>query len=155
MSYPIYCINLKNKNDRKINSEEQFKKLNIYNVIYPLFTKDKRGGIYGCYASHIKIWKDFYEKYPNINYCLIFEDDFDSSKKSEEYIKYAEQFINKNYNEIDILNLHNFYVPVNNIINNDLFSNGYGIALHAYFITRHYIDKIYPVEVCFVCHGNS
>ena len=54
MSYPIYCINLKNKNDRKINSEEQFKKLNIYNVIYPLFTKDKRGGIYGCYASHME-----------------------------------------------------------------------------------------------------
>ena len=143
MSYPVYCINLKNREDRKKYSIEQFKILNINNVIYPIFEKDKRGGIYGCYDSHIKIWKDFYEKYPNVNYCLIFEDDFVPTKKSDYCIKSAEKFIEKNYNDIDILNLHNFFVPVENKLNNDLFSNGYGFATHVYFITRHYIERVY------------
>ena len=143
MSYPVYCINLENRTDRKKHTEEQFKILNIDNVIYPVFTKDKRGGIYGCYDSHIKIWRDFYEKYKYIDYCLIFEDDFVSTAKSDYYIKNAVEYIKKNYNDIDILNLHNFFIPVENKINNDLFSNGYGFGLHAYFITRHYIDRIY------------
>ena len=142
MSYPVYCINLESRTDRKKHAEEQFKILNIDNVIYPLVTKDKRGGIYGCYDSHIKIWKDFYEKYPDINYCLIFEDDFVSTEKSKDYIKQGVEFINKNYNNVDILNLQNFDIPVENVLNNEYFTNGYGFALHAYFITRQYIDKI-------------
>ena len=142
MSYPVYCINLIHRTDRKKNAEEQFKILNIDNVIYPVFTKDKRGGAYGCYDSHMKIWKDFYEKYPNIDYCLIFEDDFVSTENSSSYIKSAVEYIKEYYNDIDIVNLHNFFIPVDNKINNDLFSNGYGFTTNAYFITRHYIDKI-------------
>ena len=143
MSIPVYCINLENRKDRKKHSLEQFKKLNITNVIYPFITKDKRGGVYGCFESHIKIWKDFYENYPNIDYCLIFEDDFVSTENSSNYIKSAEKFIEKNYYDIDILNLHNFFIPVENKINNYLFSNGYGSATHVYFITRHYIERVY------------
>ena len=48
---PIYCINLKHRKDRKEHSLQQFTKLNILHdaVIYLPFTKDDRGGVYGCF----------------------------------------------------------------------------------------------------------
>ena len=45
-------------------------------VNYPHFTKDPRGGIYGCFDSHIKVWNDFFINHPNEKYVLVFEDDF-------------------------------------------------------------------------------
>jgi hypothetical protein len=76
--YPIYCINLEHRNDRKIHSINEFSKINIHykNVKYLSFTKDNRGGVYGCYDSHMKVWNDFYYNYPNNKFCLVFEDDF-------------------------------------------------------------------------------
>jgi GR25 family glycosyltransferase involved in LPS biosynthesis len=142
-NYPIYCINLKTREDRKKNAIDNFKKLDIDNVSFPDFYKDIRGGSYGCYSSHIYIWKDFYNKYPDYKYCLIFEDDFKLTKKSKKYIKLGEKFIEKNYNIIDILNLHNFGAPIDNEINNKRFTNGFGFGTHVYFINRLYIDKIY------------
>ena len=139
--YPIYCINLEHRKDRKEHSLDQFKKLEINKVIYPHFTKDKRGGVYGCFDSHIKVWKDFL-KYPNQKYCLVFEDDFVISKDSKLFMKKAVEFIEKNYEDIDILCLHDLRVNVENKINNNLFTNGYGAGAHSYFITRHYIQSI-------------
>ena len=44
--YPIYCINLEHRKDRKEHTIKEFEKLDIpYNkVIYPHFTKHKGGG---------------------------------------------------------------------------------------------------------------
>lgn len=141
--YPIYCINLDHRKDRKEHSLDQFKKLDISHdkVIYPYFTKDKRGGVYGCFDSHIKVWNDFL-KYPNQKYCLVFEDDFVICKNSKLFMKKAVEFIEKNYKDIDILFLHDLRVDVENKINNNLFTNGYGLGTHSYFITRHYIQSI-------------
>ena len=134
MSYPVYCINLVTRTDRKKHAIDNFKKLGIKNVIYPTFNKDKRGGSYGCYSSHIYIWKHFFKNYPDSKYCLIFEDDFKLTKNSKKYIKLGETFIEENYNKVDILNLHNFGTPVDNKINTKIFTNGFGAATHAYFI---------------------
>ena len=59
--YPIYCINLEHRKDRREHSMKQFETLGISpnRVKYPHFTKDPRGGVYGCFDSHIKIWNDF------------------------------------------------------------------------------------------------
>ena len=143
MHYPVYCINLLSRPDRKKHTEKEFKKLGIKNVIYPIFTKDERGGNYGVYDSHIKIWKDFYKNHKDFNYCLIFEDDFVSNKESMKYIEEGEKFIKNNYYNIDILNLHHYYSEIDNRINNKIFKNGFGSATHAYFITRSYIENIY------------
>jgi GR25 family glycosyltransferase involved in LPS biosynthesis len=55
---PIYCINLKHRTDRKEHSLNEFKKIGISEdkVMYLPFTKDARGGVYGCFDSHMKIW---------------------------------------------------------------------------------------------------
>ena len=130
--YPIYCINLENRTDRKIHSINEFNKINILldNVKYPHFIKDPRGGIYGCFDSHMKIWNDFYKNYPNEKYCLIFEDDFELVDDNfDKTIKETVEFIDKNYNYIDILNLHDYYyIDVNHNINICAFINIYAYA---------------------------
>jgi len=142
--YPIYCINLEHRKDRKEHTIKEFEKIGINHnkVIYPHFTKHKRGGVFGCFQSHMKIWNDFFIKYPNKQYCLVFEDDFVISKNSKFIIKKAVKFIDENYKDIDLLFLHNLRVDVDNEINNETFTNGYGLTTHSYFITRHYIQSI-------------
>jgi hypothetical protein len=51
--YPIYCINLLERPDRKQHVEQEFKKINIdfAKVNFPIFTRDHRGCVYGCYDS--------------------------------------------------------------------------------------------------------
>ena len=46
MSYPVYCINLVYRLDRKKHAIDNFKKLGIKNVIFPTFHKDERGSSY-------------------------------------------------------------------------------------------------------------
>ena len=144
ISYPIYCINLEYRKDRKKHSFEQFAKLGISkdNVIYLQFIKDNTGYGRGCFNSHMKVWNDFFVKYPTHDYCLVFEDDFVVSKNSKHILKKAVRFIEKNYKKIDILNLHNIQIDLDNNANNRLFTNGYGITMHSYFINRHYIESI-------------
>lgn len=143
MTYPIYCINLEHRKDRKQHSLEQLKKLGVSldNVIYPKLTKDKRGGVYGCFDSHMKVWNDFIKNHPNSNYALICEDDF-LAPSSNYLFKNAIEFINNNCDNLDILFLHDTCIDVENKINTKLFTNGYGIMAHAYFITRNYIQSI-------------
>jgi GR25 family glycosyltransferase involved in LPS biosynthesis len=142
--YPIYCINLEHRKDRKEHSLTQFTELGVPHekVIYPHFTKDARGGVYGCFDSHMKVWNDFLTKYPNEKYCLVFEDDFVISKNTKSTIKKASKFIDENYDNIDILVLHNSRISTDNKLNNELFTNGYGWGAQACFITRHYIESI-------------
>jgi len=142
--YPIYCINLEHRTDRKQHTIKEFEKLEIPHnkVIYPHFTKHKEGGLFGCFQSHMKVWNDFFIKYPNQKYCLVFEDDFVISKNSQTTMKNAVEFIEKNYKDIDVLFLHNLRIKIDNPINNDFFTNGFGLTTHSYFITRHYIKSI-------------
>ncbi len=44
--YPIYCINLEHRKDRKEHTIKEFEKMGIDHnkVIYPHFTKHKGGG---------------------------------------------------------------------------------------------------------------
>ena len=143
--FPIYCINLHDRPDRKKHSQSEFDK--IFNlkkrkINYPYFVKHPKGGLHGVYNSHMKIWEDFYNKYPKYNYCLVFEDDFLVSRDTKRIIKKAEKFIKLNDKNIDILFLHNKCVVCKSNINNDLFTNGWGILAHAYFVSRHYIESI-------------
>ena len=140
----IYCINLEHRKDRKKHSLEQFTKMGIPhdNVLYLHFTKDKRGGVYGCFDSHMKVRNDFYTNYPNEKYCLVFEDDFVAPTNWEYIINKASQFLEKNYDDIDILFLHNICISVDNKANNHQFTNGYGFNNTAYLITRRYINYI-------------
>jgi GR25 family glycosyltransferase involved in LPS biosynthesis len=141
----IYCINLQHREDRKIHTYNEFKKIGISpnKVIYPPFVKDTRGGAFGCYDSHMKIWHNFFYKHPEYNYCLVFEDDFVAQPQAKELLEKAYQFIAKNSNQIDFLFLHNLCVPVQHPLNNNDFTNGYACLAHAYFIMRPYIQNLF------------
>jgi len=143
-NYPIYCINLEHRKDRKEHSMSQFTNLGISlnSVIYPYLKKDPRGGVYGCFDSHIKVWNDFFINHPNEKYVLVFEDDFVVTNNSKSILENATKFIDNNYDKIDILILHNICVNVENTINDYQFTCGYGISTTALFITRHYIKSI-------------
>jgi GR25 family glycosyltransferase involved in LPS biosynthesis len=141
----IYCINLKTREDKKQYCIEEFKKLKIKNVkiIFPEIYQDVRGGVYGCYESHIKVWGNFYEKYPKEKYCIVFEDDFIINEEYDYIVEKIFQFIEKNYKHIDILFLHNLNIIVEDSLNNEYFSKGYGLFNHAYIINRNYIKKVF------------
>lgn len=68
----IVCINLEHRKDRKSISQSIFDKLNI-NCHFHTVQKHPKGGMYGCFDSHIQVIKDAYNK--GVNYILIFEDD--------------------------------------------------------------------------------
>ena len=111
-------------------------------INYPHFVKHKKGGLYGVYNSHMSIWEDFYKKYPKHKYCLVFEDDFLVNTNAKHILQKAEKFIKLNNENIDILFLHNKCILSDSEINNDLFTNGWGILAHAYFVSRPYIASI-------------
>lgn len=142
--YPIYCINLQTRIDRKQHSKEQFLKLNIplNSVIFPPFEKDLSGGVYGCFRSHMSIWNDFLINHPNSPYCLIFEDDFlinTENKECIQVLKDATKFLDSH--PADILHLHNICIPFKK--SDEQFQQGYGVTTHAYFVTRSYIERIF------------
>lgn len=149
MNYPVYCINLKERKDRKKHVEKQFNKLDIQpnDVIFLNFFLHKKGGIYGCYDSHMKVWNDFYTNHSDKELCIVFEDDFEGNENSKLYLKKAIQFTKKNNHEVDILFLHHYFIEYSDNnnkkhINSKYFINGYGYLSHAYIITRRYIKSI-------------
>lgn len=150
MEYPVYCINLKERVDRKKNVEKEFEKIDIKpsNVIFLDFYKHKMGGRYGCYDSHMKVWKDFYINHADKEICIIFEDDVEVTENSKLYLKRAVSFIEKNIDNVDILFLHNKCIGYTkkNInkksIHDKYFINDYGFYAHAYIVTRKYIQMI-------------
>ena len=163
---PIYCINLAHRPDRKEHTKNEFKKLNIplHEVTYPYFVKDKRGGSFGCYDSHLKVWQAFTNNYPEHNYCLVLEDDFTipNIQNAQQTLEKSKAFLEKNIDHIDILFLHNLCIKntkkvkldadfVNadaDFVNADAdFVNGYGFLTHAYLITRHYIHTVLPLAL--------
>jgi len=143
--YPIYCINLEHRIDRKQHTKEQFARINVPldSVTYPHFTKDLSGGAFGCFRSHMFVWKDFLEKHPDKPYCLIFEDDFlvnASDQECQDTLKDATEFLDSRINPVDILHLHNLCISTDS--QTKKFHRGYGTMAHAYFITRRFISGL-------------
>lgn len=143
LEIPIYCINLSERADRKEHVIKEFKKLDIdfSKVIFPVFSRDPRGGKYGCYDSHVKIWKDFYENH-TANHCLIFEDDFVTNDNCNDIINKGDEFIRNNNKEVDFLFLNNLYSELPSTLNSNYFSRGISTDTHAYFISRNYIKTL-------------
>jgi len=142
-----FCINLVTK---KLHEEAKvlFDDLNINNVIFSNSTPHKLGGKYGCYESHLNIWKEFYKDFPDETYCLIFEEDVTINKEQQQISYYkdiileTETFINNNYEHIDFVFLKNHSFELDSEINNELITKGFGFTMHAYIITRQYIENI-------------
>lgn len=98
----IVCINLDISVERKKHAKYYFDKLNIPATFLSV-SKHEKGGIYGCFDSHIKIIKHAYEN--NYNNILVFEDDFiPTPSYNNELLKECIDFM-KNNEEWDIFYL--------------------------------------------------
>jgi GR25 family glycosyltransferase involved in LPS biosynthesis len=141
--YPVYCINIFERTDRKDHVINEFNKIGIDSskVVFPIFNRDVRGGIYGCYDSHVKIWNDFYQN-SNCNYLLVFEDDFVVNDICKNILEKGAEFMQNNYNSVDFLFLHNYCVELPSSLNNNNFVRGFGSDTHSYFISRNYINTL-------------
>lgn len=142
----IFCINLEHRTDRKESSLKEFSKLGFdKNDIhyYPNLKKDPRGGVFGCFESHMLIWDYFFYNFPEHKHCVIFEDDFvcTNSHKNIRQLKKACKFIDNNTG-VDILFLHKNCVNETHKNNTKLFTKGYGLCSHAYIISKKYIETI-------------
>lgn len=143
----IVCINLRSREDKYEYSEELFEKLDIP-VRFYIADKHKKGGLYGCFDSHIKVIQEAYDD--GLDSILIFEDDVKPTPHySESIMKQVVKFLKSN--EWDIMYLgagpfnYVYYSPLSfinapfvdkNILKyNPLFT-------HAYAVSREGMQKI-------------
>jgi len=143
----IICITLDNCIKRKNNFEKEFKNLNIPYEFF-IVKKHLKGGIYGCFDSHIKIIQDVYNK--GLNNVLIFEDDAYPTKSfSIENFQKAINYFKQNKN-CECLFLGYLIIGCNNNLNFHFFSNKINhniikfnpLGTHAYIINRNGMKKI-------------
>ena len=140
----IFCISLQNRTDRRDEVSKIFNELNIP-VKFVIVNKDPKGGIYGCFDSHIKIIK--YMNEHNKNNILIFEDDIiPTDSYNLKNIENSIQFMktNKSWDLFYLgyfpINYTNLYLNNNNITNNIIKYNPF--ATHAYCVNKRAVPKI-------------
>jgi glycosyl transferase family 25 len=170
----IYAINLERRPDKKKNIENELHKYNLNYIIYKAIDgrmldvdnmiKNKQNIVtnrklrnteYGCYLSHVNIWKDFLKS--NKKFCLVLEDDAvlchdfikklyillsDLNKKENENVDGV--YMNENARCIKFFgdNCNNKKtVNTMNYINKSQYL-GYG--MYGYLLTKNGIIKILP-----------
>jgi GR25 family glycosyltransferase involved in LPS biosynthesis len=90
----IVCINLDISQDRRKHAQHYFDKLGIPGRFFTA-TKHPKGGMYGCFDSHIQILQEAYDK--SLNNILVFEDDFlPTASYSDEKMQVAIDFMKSN-----------------------------------------------------------
>jgi len=181
MNYKIIVINLKHRNDRKLNVINSFKKVNIDNYYFfdAIYGKElklsleiknlfngndfgNRKGFIGCALSHYEIWLNLLED-TNNDYYIIFEDDIEFSNNFTNNFNYINNVINNNLNIIDFffLGYHPTckYDPTNNLekksyIIKELDKNKYIGGFFSYVITKNGAKKIIKyIEKNGIKHG--
>src|SRR5579875_3097597 len=102
MSIEVFCISLNSRIDRRESINKLFNNLNIKNINWWIVEKHPMGGRYGCFESHVGIWKS------NIkcDYVMIFEDDvkIDKNINFQEIISEAKQLCDI-YDTVHISNI--------------------------------------------------
>lgn len=106
----IVCINLDISSDRKQHAEYYFQTLGIPARFFTAM-KHPRGGMYGCFDSHVQVLIDAYER--GLNNILVFEDDFlPSLSYSEENLQKAIDFM-QSTDDWDIFHLGYSFIKDN------------------------------------------
>ena len=87
-----FCISLHERSDRRDKIKEIFQKLTI-NVEYMLVDPHTKGGMYGCYESHLALWgRIANSNMKDGDIAVIFEDDIMIKRQitSEDFLKLLE-----------------------------------------------------------------
>ena len=154
----IFCISI----DKNIKRREHFKCNIPSNIPYKFLIVEKhiKGGVYGCFHSHIKIIKDVYKR--GVENVLIFEDDaYPTSSFSNKRMEEAINFLKTNedwecfYLGYIIGGLYNsnIFHLFSERINNNIFKFN-PLGTHAYILNRKGMEKILNTYKNFIgiCH---
>lgn len=155
----IICLSLDISKKRREHFNYYFSKLNIP-FKYFIVKKHKKGGVYGCFHSHLQIIINAYKK--NLEKILIFEDDaYPTSSFSNKKLNEAIEYMNNNDN-CDCLFLGYFNLGINKDNNLLLFSQKINeniykfnpLATHSYLLNRKGMEKIIKNYKNFIgiCH---
>lgn len=138
MKYQYYCINLFERQDRYEKMVKNFNE-NELEVKFIRNSKHPKGGIYGCFDSHIQCVKDAYDK--NLDYCIVFEDDNNIYPNCKDNIKIAEEFY-KNNPDTEYIILHNRGLyHVYEKLTDDIYECT-SMGASCIFLTKSFIKKI-------------
>lgn len=144
----IVCINLDHRTDKKNISQKIFNLLGI-NSRFHTVKKHPKGGIYGCFESHIQVIQQAYEN--KLNNIMIFEDDIKVTPSySQLQVKECVDFMQNN-KEWDIFYLGYFACntsrgSVKDFISSKFINNHIiefrPFATHAYCLSRKGMRKV-------------
>jgi hypothetical protein len=148
MSFPVYVINVKTRTDRKQNVLRQCETLGIHpsRLLWHHPHLDKRGGVYGCFESHMDVWNKF-RATEKSDFCLVLEDDVVVSNKDD--LDLAVSYLQSS-KEVDILHLHNWAVQSDNLPGP--IGRGYGLCTHAYLIRKSHIQRFSKLPSAYGVH---
>ncbi len=142
----IGLINLFERNDRLSNVFNEFFKYNISinNIDILRVNKHKLGGVFGCYDSHLKLYKKAIDS--GANYALILEDDFvfidNSEKEITKKLNKCINFIKKNQNNWDIIKITNdIFIYIIQKIDDCIYETKQA-STQGYFINKHCMLKM-------------
>ena len=142
----IGLINLIHRDDRLLNVFNEFNKhsINTNNITILRPSKHVLGGMFGCYDSHLNLYKKAIEN--NARYALIFEDDFEFIDELTENItkklNICINFINKNEKNWDILKITNdLFSYIDKRIDENIYETQQGSG-QGYFINKHCMEKM-------------
>ena len=148
--YTALYINLENRQDRKIQFEDELKKQDFYNFKRFNAIKDPVKGYIGCSKSHLECLK--IAKQNNYPYVIIFEDDFEFLINKDEFHTLLNNLLQieydvfmLGYNTIEFLNITS-YIPDKSISHSGDLRSIYRIkntqTASGYIVNRRYYDRL-------------
>lgn len=99
----IFCINLRERTDRKTHMEAETARIGLRDVDY--FTADRHptSSAFGCYDSHYKCWQKLVAS--NDEYAMVLEDDVVFQEGFEAQLTNAQAFADTTQEEWDTIHL--------------------------------------------------
>ena len=142
----IYCINLILRENIYNKIVTEFYKIPLFNntVNYLRVEKHEKGRRYGCFDSHIQCIKNAHN-ISNIDYVMIFEDNFKFTDNYEKNLNNLLNFLKHNKNNTDIDIIYSQKRLANNIkkkFNNNFY---YGLAPDKLAFLKNY--KLYSDKI--------
>lgn len=152
----IVCINLATRSDRRSYAQSVFQKFHIP-ARFHLVEKHPKGGMYGCFDSHIQVIKHAYDS--GKNNLLVFEDDLlPTETYSDDHVKHAIQFM-KESKDWEIM-YFGYFVFNYNLNPNKCYLNAEVVyphvvkynpfATHAYCLNRKGMEKILNKHLSYI-----
>lgn len=147
--HDIVCINIDERKERKQQASELFNQLNI-KARFHIVKRHPKGGVYGCFESHIDCIKDAYRK--GIESLLVFEDDIKNSPSyTTKQVQTCVEFLKQRKGKWDIFYLG--YFPFDDTkgslkglfkarFETDNIISFSPLATHAYCVSREGMRKI-------------